>query len=144
MTVNTSQLEALVLDDHLIIRQAIEKNLRNLGFTHIDTAADVSEAQEKMNGKKYDVLFVDWLMPGKSGFALMQECRQDRKYDDVAFVMVTSENDKHHMIEAIKAGATAYIIKPVTPVTFEEKMVKVLEWIDKRRTGAQRSSGGAV
>ncbi len=144
MTINTAQLEALVLDDHLIIRQAIEKNLRNLGFTRIDMAADVAEAQEKLAAKKYDILFCDWLMPGKSGFALMQECRQDRAFDDVAFVMVTSENDKHHMIEAIKAGATAYIIKPVTPVTFQEKMVKVLEWLEKRRTTAQRTSGGAA
>jgi two-component system chemotaxis response regulator CheY len=141
MTVNPSQLEVLVLDDHLIIRQAVEKNLRNLGFTKIDTAADANEAQDKLGAKKYDVLFVDWLLPGKSGYALMQECRQDRKFDDVAFVMVTSENDKHHMIEAIKAGATAYIIKPVTPVTFQEKVGKVLEWIEKRRTSAgQRSS----
>jgi two-component system chemotaxis response regulator CheY len=142
MTVNPSELEVLVLDDHLIIRQAIEKNLRNMGFTRIDVAADVAEAQEKMASKRFDLLFVDWLMPGKSGFALMQECRQDRKYDDVAFVMVTSENDKHHMIEAIKAGATAYIIKPVTPVTFEEKVAKVLEWIEKRRAGASHRNAG--
>ena len=142
MPVKTSQLQALVLDDHLIIRQAIEKNLRNLGFTNIDTAADTGEAQAKLADKRYDICFFDWLLPGKSGFALMQECRQDRKFDDVAFVMVTSENDKHHMIEAIKAGATAYIIKPVTPATFDEKMVKVLEWIEKRRTSAgQRISG---
>jgi two-component system chemotaxis response regulator CheY len=142
MPIKTSQLQVLVLDDHLIIRQAIEKNLRNLGFTSIDTAADTSEAQAKLAAKRYDLCFFDWLLPGKSGFALMQECRQDRAFDDVGFVMVTSENDKHHMIEAIKAGATAYIIKPVTPATFDEKMVKVLEWIEKRRTSAgQRISG---
>lgn len=141
MTVNPSQLEVLVLDDHLIIRQAVEKNLRGMGFAKIDTAADANEAQAKIDAKKYDLMFVDWLLPGKSGYALMQECRQDRKFDDVAFVMVTSENDKHHMIEAIKAGATAYIIKPVTPVTFQEKVTKVLEWIEKRKTSAsQRSS----
>lgn len=142
MTVNVSQLEVLVLDDHLIIRQAIEKNLKGMGFTHIDTAGDTAEAQAKIDSKKYDILFVDWLLPGKSGYALMQECRQDRKFDNVAFVMVTSENDKHHMIEAIKAGATAYIIKPVTPDVFKEKVEKVLEWIGKRKTaGAQRSNG---
>ncbi|TAL35147.1 MAG: response regulator [Alphaproteobacteria bacterium] len=142
MTVNVSQLEILVLDDHLIIRQAIEKNLKAMGFSRIDMVGDTNEAQGKLDSKKYDIIFVDWLLPGKSGYALMQECRQDRKFDDVAFVMVTSENDKHHMIEAIKAGATAYIIKPVTPETFKEKVEKVLEWIDKRKTaGAQRSSG---
>ena len=96
MPVDPSQLEALILDDHLIICHAIEKNLRNLGFTRIDTAADTAEAQAKLSDKRYDIYFFDWLLPGKSGFALMQECRQDRKYDSVAFVMVTSENDKHH------------------------------------------------
>ncbi len=140
MPVQPSDLAVLVLDDHMIIRQVVEQNLRSMGFTNIDTASNVGEAQEKIAAKPYNVMFVDWILPGKSGYSLMQECREDRKFDDVAFVMVTSESDERHMIEALKAGATSYIIKPVTQSLFVEKVNKVLEWLGKRADKASQKS----
>ena len=132
MPVQPSDLSVLILDDHMIIRQVVEQNLRGMGFTKLDTASNCGEAQEKIAAKPYNLMFVDWILPGKSGYTLMQECREDRKFDDVAFVMVTSESDERHMIEALKAGATSYIIKPVTQGLFVEKVNKVLEWLGKR------------
>lgn len=127
-----SELPVLVIDDHMIIRQVVEQNLRAMGFTDIDTASNCSEARDKLDAKNYRLVFVDWILPGKSGYSMMQECRQDRKYDDIAFVMVTSESDERHMIEALKAGATSYIVKPVTKEEFHEKVTKVLDWVAKR------------
>jgi two-component system chemotaxis response regulator CheY len=128
-----ADLSALIIDDHKIIRQVLDQNLRSMGFTKIDTAANYQEAQDHLKAKRYDIIFVDWILPGKSGYALMQEYRQERDYDDVAFVMVTTETDERHMIEALKAGATSYIMKPVTPNAFSEKVDKVLEWLGKKR-----------
>lgn len=130
---NCSDLVALVIDDHQIIRQVLEQNLRDMGFKTIDAAVNYQEAQEKMKSRHYDIVFVDWILPGKSGYSLMQEYRQEREYDDVAFVMVTTETDERHMIEALKAGATSYIMKPVTPNAFKEKVSKVLDWIVKKK-----------
>jgi DNA-binding response OmpR family regulator len=131
--VNCSDLVALIIDDHQIIRQVLEQNLRDMGFKQIDAVANYQEAQEKMKAKRFDIVFVDWILPGKSGYSLMQEYRQEREYDDVAFVMVTTETDERHMIEALKAGATSYIMKPVTPNAFKEKVGKVLDWLGKKR-----------
>lgn len=132
MAATPSSLAVLVIDDHMIIRQVVEQNLKNMGFADIDTAGSAAEALERMAVRNYDIIFVDWIMPGKSGYALMQECREERKFDDVAFVMVTSESDERHMIEALKAGATSYIIKPVLSNVFSEKVKKVLDWLAKR------------
>ncbi|MCC7037822.1 MAG: response regulator [Alphaproteobacteria bacterium] len=132
MAATPSSPAVLVIDDHMIIRQVVEQNLKNMGFADIDTAGSAAEALERMAVRNYDIIFVDWIMPGKSGYALMQECREERKFDDVAFVMVTSESDERHMIEALKAGATSYIIKPVLSNVFSEKVKKVLDWLAKR------------
>lgn len=139
MAATPSSLAVLVVDDHMIIRQVVEQNLKNMGFTDIDTAGSAAEAAERMAARNYDIIFIDWIMPGKSGYALMQECRQERKFDDVAFVMVTSESDERHMIEALKAGATSYIIKPVLSNVFLDKVKKVLDWLGKRveKSGVQ-------
>ena len=139
MLATPSSLAVLVVDDHMIIRQVVEQNLKNMGFADIDTAGSAAEAAERMAARNYDIIFIDWIMPGKSGYALMQECRQERKFDDVAFVMVTSESDERHMIEALKAGATSYIIKPVLSNVFSDKVKKVLDWLGKRveKSGVQ-------
>jgi DNA-binding response OmpR family regulator len=112
-----------------------------MGFTQIETASNYQEAQEKMKSKRYDIVFVDWILPGKSGYSLMQEYRQEREYDEVAFVMVTTETDERHMIEALKAGATSYIMKPVTPNAFKDKVAKVLEWIVKKKQPRAGTAG---
>jgi two-component system chemotaxis response regulator CheY len=133
--INSADLSVLVIDDHMIIRQVLEQNLRGMGFSKIDTASNYAEARDRMSQKKYDIFFVDWILPGaKSGYVLLQECRQERDFDDTAFVMVTTETDERHMIEALKAGATSYIMKPVTPNAFNEKVTKVLDWLGKKRS----------
>lgn len=128
-----SSLNVLVIDDHMIIRQAIAQTLSGMGFKRIDTAANADEAEAKIRAENYDIIFVDWVMPGKSGFTLMQEHRLQKKFDATAFVMVTAEADEKQVIDALKAGATSYIIKPITADTFTAKVRKVLEWLDKKR-----------
>jgi DNA-binding response OmpR family regulator len=139
--VKCADLAVLVIDDHMIIRQVLEQNLRSMGFTQIEVVADYDQARGKMKARRHDIIFVDWILPGsKSGYALVQECRAEREFDDVAFVMVTTESDERHMVEALKAGATSYITKPVTPNAFQEKVGKVLDWLERKRL---KSKAGA-
>lgn len=130
--VNVAELRVLVVDDNVVVRKLIELSLANLGFKQIEVASSSNEAQEKINAAAYDIVFLDWNMPGKSGYGLMQEYREDRKYDGIAFVMVTAESQERYVREAVKAGATSYITKPITPATFAEKVGKVVEWLSKR------------
>lgn len=144
--VNVPDLQVLVVDDNLVVRKLIEAQLTGLGFRHIDTAANSQEAQDRITGKEYDIIFLDWNMPGKSGYALMQEYREERKYDHIAFVMVTAESQERYVREAVKAGATLYITKPISPATFKEKVEKVLGWLQSNRAGksAERPAEGSV
>jgi two-component system, chemotaxis family, chemotaxis protein CheY len=130
--VNIAELRVLVVDDNVVVRKLIELNLANMGFKTIDVASNSNEAQDKIAAQPYDIVFLDWNMPGKSGYALMQEYREDRKYDGMAFVMVTAESQERYVREAVKAGATSYITKPITPATFNEKVGKVLAWLGNR------------
>ena len=126
-------LRVLVVDDNVVVRKLIEVQLANLGFKNIDVASNSNEAQDKIDDNPYDIVFLDWNMPGKSGYALMQEYREEREFDHIAFVMITAESQEHYAREAQKAGATLYITKPISPVTFKDKIDKVLEWIANNR-----------
>lgn len=131
--VNIPDLRVLLVDDNVVVRKLIEMQLINMGFKNIDSANNSSEAQEKISVAAYDIVFLDWNMPGKSGYTLMQEYREDRQYDHIAFVMVTAESQEHYTREALKAGATMYITKPIAPATFKEKIERVLAWIESNR-----------
>ncbi len=132
MPVEIAELRVLVVDDNVVVRKLIELNLGVLGFKNIDVADNSSQAQAKISEKPYDIVFLDWNMPGKSGYQLMQEYREDRVNDGVAFVMVTAESQERYVREAVKAGATGYITKPITPATFAEKVQKVISWLENR------------
>lgn len=127
-----SDLKALVVDDHMIVRCDIEKHLKALGMAHIDQASNVKEATEKMAVTGYNVIFLDWNMPGRSGYNLLQQCRQDSKYDIVAFVIVSAESEERYIIEALKAGATSYIVKPVSEGILKDHVNRVVTWINQR------------
>ncbi len=128
-----SRLSALVLEDQALMRDIIRSHLTAMGFREIEVAANVGEAEKMMHLKRYDVVFVDWVLPGQSGYSMMKKFREDREYDDVAFVMVTSQAEAHYMIEAMKAGATSYIIKPIIGADFKDIVSTVIEWLGKAR-----------
>jgi len=143
--VNIPDLQVLVVDDNLVVRKLIEAQLTSLGFKNIDSASNSQEAQDKISAKAYDIVFLDWNMPGKSGYALMQEYREERSYDHIAFVMVTAESQERYVREAVKAGATLYITKPISPPTFKEKVDKVVSWLEANRASrpAERPAEGS-
>lgn len=125
---NVAELKTLVVDDHLSMRKMVEDYLREFGFSHIDHAGDGDEATQKLTEKVYDIAFLDWNMPGKTGYALLQQCRQDKRYDNSAFIMVTAESHDRRVIEALKAGANSYIIKPFSKEHFNKVLKSVLVW----------------
>ena len=136
--VNIADLSALVVDDYMVNRRDLERMLKAIGCKYIDQASNVAEAHEKMKGILYDIVFLDWNMPGKSGYNLLKTCREDNTYDSVAFVIVSAESEDRYIIGALKAGATSYIVKPVAETTLQDHVTKVLTWIDRRAAKAQQ------
>lgn len=127
-----SDLKALVVDDHMIVRCDIERHLKAFGISHVDQAANVKEATDKMAETQYSVIFLDWNMPGRSGYNMLEQCRGETKYDNTAFVIVSAESEDRYIIEALKAGATSYIVKPVSENILREHVTRVVAWINER------------
>ena len=128
-TIDRADLKVLIVDDQEISRDLVRENLRAMGFTDIHMAETSDEGTEKISTHAYDIVFLDWMMPGKSGFLMLKDYRQNRSFDHVAFVMVTSQSNEKLMAEALKAGATAYVIKPAMPSIFRPNVETVLEWV---------------
>lgn len=133
-----SQLKVLIADDHFLVRQFVRNTLQESKISNIQTAADGNEAidliQKAREAKQpYDIVFLDWNMPTVSGLEVLNYFRSRSEYADTAFVMLTAESEQQNIMKAIKAGATSYIIKPVSPADLSKKLFEIHEWIKRKR-----------
>lgn len=135
---NLSHLKVLIVDDHATARELVANAVREHNVQNITMAPDGTKAREAIyvahaEKKPFDVVFLDWDMPEMAGIDVLKHFREQPQYADTAFIMVTANADKAHVLEAIKAGATTYIIKPVSRENIAKKFVEVSEWLKMHR-----------
>ncbi len=131
--VKIGYLRVLIVDDSRIQRTLMHEMLKKAGFNHLDEAENATQAYDKMDALRYDVVFLDWFMPGRSGISLLGEWREDRRYDDVAVIVVSMQDHKSLIAGALKAGALDYIIKPATEPALQKSIEKALKWLELQR-----------
>jgi two-component system chemotaxis response regulator CheY len=117
-------MKALVVDDSLVMRKILIDMLGKIGIVDVGEAADGEEAVEAGISGNYDLVLMDWNMPKMSGYEALVAIRASGK--DIPIIMVTTEAEKVRVIEAIKAGANSYIIKPFKPEVAALKIQAVL------------------
>jgi two-component system chemotaxis response regulator CheY len=107
--------QMLVVDDDRVIRQMIRSILEDHGCKMGHECADGHEAIAKIKGAStpYDMVFCDLNMPIMSGLDVLRVLRQSDEHKKLPFVMVTSTTDKKFLKEAIQAGVSDFIVKPV-------------------------------
>lgn len=119
-------MKILIIDDSGVMRRIHSNTLQEHGID----AADLEEAEngqialEIAERTDIDLFLVDWNMPKLDGLALVKKLRAMSEYEQTPIIMVTSEAAKYNVVEAIKAGVTNYIIKPVQGNTLWEKIGK--------------------
>ena len=123
-----SNMTILVVDDFNTVRRILKKSLTQLGFANIVEAENGEEALRKLKENKIEFIFADWNMPKMTGLELLKAIRDDAKFKDIPFIMVTAEARKPNIIAAIEAGANNYIVKPFTTEILKEKMEIVMFW----------------
>lgn len=141
-----ANLKVLIADDHFLIRQFVRNTLQESKINNVQTAADGNEAIDLVQkaydvNQPYDIVFLDWNMPTISGLEVLSYFRAKSEYANTAFVMLTAESEQQNIMKAIKAGATSYIIKPVSPADLAKKLVEIHEWIKRKRQSSQSLYG---
>jgi len=116
----------LVVDDSRIMRNIVKNYFSDLDMPcrYIE-AIDGSEALNQLYKFTVDLVLLDWNMPKLSGIDFLKRVRAMDKYRKLPIIMVTSEAAKYNVIEALKTGATDYIIKPINGKLFQEKLAKI-------------------
>jgi len=119
-------MKILIVDDFPTMRRIVKTLLRQAGYDKFVEAVDGEDALEKLK-QIPDVEFIisDWNMPNMTGLEFLMTVRSTPDLKHIPFLMITSETEKEHIIEAVKAGVNNYVVKPFTGGTLKEKMDKV-------------------
>jgi two-component system chemotaxis response regulator CheY len=116
----------LVVDDFPSMRKLLLKSLRQMGMVNLLEASDGIQAVEILESDRVDMLVSDWNMPDMGGLELLRWVR--KKYTEVRlpFLMVTTKGQAMDVVQAVKAGVDAYIVKPFTQDGLEAKVINLV------------------
>jgi len=101
----------MVVEDDRRIRDLVSRFLSSEGY-RVTTAESAADARAKLCGLHFDLLILDVMMPGESGFELAREIR---KCSTVPIIMLTARNEAESRIQGLQIGADDYIAKPFEP-----------------------------
>jgi len=102
----------LVVDDEAHLRQTLARILHQLGC-EVTTAADGGEALQRLEAAPYDLMYLDIRLPGIDGLQVLRQVHD--RYPQLAVVLLTAHASIQSAVEAVRLGATDYLIKPITP-----------------------------
>ena len=118
-------MKALVIDDSMVMRKILIGALSQAGITDVVQAADGKEGVDAAMAQDFGLILMDWNMPKMLGIDALKAIRASGR--KVPVIMVTTEAEKSRVMEAIKAGANSYIIKPFEPGLIVSKIKSVLD-----------------
>jgi len=123
-------MKILVVEDEQAIAKNLAEFLRGHGFA-VELAFDGKTGWEKIRKTKYDLILLDWMLPGMDGLQILAMTR--REFPDRSVLMLTAKDALDDKVSGLNVGADDYIVKP-----FELKEVLArIQAILRRRAKAQ-------
>ncbi len=124
---NEEKIQILVVDDNLDISGLIAAQLDEEGYG-LTVRNDGDSAVDVLENMKIDLLLLDVMMPGKSGFDVLEEIKKLKKKEnrDIPVIMITAKSGQDDIDRALELGATTYIVKPFKAELLKSKIHDVL------------------
>ena len=116
----TKKLKTLVLEDEPETNELMCTTLKNF-FADVYSATDATSAMQLFEQHSPDIIFIDIILPGKSGLEVAREIREINPKQII--VIVSASNDMGNISDAVKIGVNNFIRKPIDT----DKMLDVLK-----------------
>lgn len=134
----TSQ-RVLVVDDEPDITGLVAYHLAKAGY-RVTTAANGTEALKAARDERPDLVVLDLMLPGPSGYAVLAELRRRAETKDVGVILLTARREEHDRIKGLSLGADDYLAKPFSPQELVLRVGAVL----RRLAAPAVASGGRL
>ena len=116
-----------VVEDEKFSRKIIIELLKKMGIAKIISSINGEIALQKLKLQKADLIISDWHMPIMDRLEFYKAVKKEVDLQDIPFLMVTVEDSKERVVEALKLGIRDYIVKPLSSKSFEGKVKSLLK-----------------
>jgi two-component system response regulator PilR (NtrC family) len=135
-TGSPQQPQILVIDDEPDLRTLYELTLLREGY-RVDAAADLAQARQHLEEKRFDAVITDMRLPDGLGLELLRELVAQQRPERC--VVITAHGSAENAVEALKAGAFDYLTKPVDLKQFRSVVASAIAG-----SGTAASAGRAI
>ena len=125
----------LVVDDDRRIRDLLSRFLTGEGY-RISTADSAAAARAKLSGMSFDLMILDVMMPGETGFEFAKSIRTT---SSVPILMLTARDGAESRITGLEIGADDYVSKPFEPRELSLRIASILKRVRPMATPPQES-----
>jgi len=132
----TSQIgqggELLVVDDDPSNRELLSRRVKRLGYS-AHAVESGEEALVALETRRFDLVLLDYLMPGLSGLETLQKMKESPRLRTIPVIMLSASDDVGMMVDCILQGAEDYIFKPFNPILLQARISACLEKVRLRQ-----------
>jgi two-component system, cell cycle response regulator len=107
-----ASIKALVVDDSTTVRRLMELTLSPMGIK-LDFTDNGEDAIALVKQGRYDIVFLDILLPGIDGYRVCKAIKSDKLTKDTPVVVLTSKDSAIDKVRGMMAGSNVYLTKPL-------------------------------
>jgi two-component system phosphate regulon response regulator PhoB len=104
-------LTILIVDDDPAIREMTRLALTSGGY-EVQEAGNTLDARQAITRQIPDLVLLDWMLPGQSGFEFARSLHRDATFKQIPIIMLTARGQEEDKVAALEAGADDYVAKP--------------------------------
>jgi two-component system chemotaxis response regulator CheY len=125
-------MRILVVDANGTSLRGVVRTLLEAGYTDVQAASTGEEAWDYLQKHRVDLLIAEWKLPGLSGIELIRRVRKREMHRHGIMIMATRK-EAEDVLEAVEAGADAYILKPFSNDLLLAKVVEIERKLEPSR-----------
>ena len=107
------KIKVIIIDDHTLFREGLQRLLIRHEIDVINSVSNGADGLKVIAEKEVDIILLDLRMPDVSGIEVLKNIREIKK--TLPVVMLTTSDDEKDLIEALRNGASGYLLKDMEP-----------------------------
>lgn len=106
-------MRILVIEDNTIQARIVKRCLHSGDYDDFTVVRSSEKALDALEANDYDLLIIDWMLPGINGLDFVRALRRSETYRDIPIIMQTAKDRPEHLKQARAAGIDGYVVKPL-------------------------------
>lgn len=143
---STTPKRILIVEDETEIRELIALHLRRENYL-VDDLSSGDVARSQLAKQDYDMVILDWMLPGLSGLELTRWIRGEERLRQVPILFVTAKTEPEHVAAGLDAGADDYLAKPFDTLVLMARVNALMRrkiWVESDQFTEKKTSANII